>query len=235
MVVVVLAGRCHERERSGRQRPRPDAGARHRARARARSSSWRSSSTRSSRLPSSNQRSCLLERARQLGSRRKHERASALVSPALELLAFRPASRSDGCGRPRRAPPLDVPDGCNPLAADWSCLLPFPSDQFRVEDPGMPSGCRVELTEAARPHHADGAAIDLTALHPADGFSPGSQILAYFPSGVDGSELVVPHGRPRKRPGTRQLERGARRRDRRARTPLRRDRPAPRRGRPIGV
>ncbi len=40
-------------------------------------------------------------------------------------------------------PPLEIPEGCNPLAADVDCLLPFPSDAFLVADPALPSGRRV--------------------------------------------------------------------------------------------
>lgn len=85
--------------------------------------------------------------------------------------------------------PLHVPEGCNPIAADWDCLLPFPSDQYRSVDASLPSGFRVALPEAARPVRDDGVAADLTTLHAADGFSPGSQILAFVPGGIDPTPL----------------------------------------------
>ena len=99
-----------------------------------------------------------------------------------------------GCGDDEKAeptlPPLDIPEGCNPIASEWDCLLPFPSDQFLKDDATLPAGKRFEVPEAAQVHDKDGAAVNLGALFPADGFSPGTQILALFPSGVDDTELV---------------------------------------------
>lgn len=92
-------------------------------------------------------------------------------------------------------PPLVVPEGCNPLASEHDCLLPFPSDYFRVEDAALPSGHRVKLTEAAKLKTQAGASFDFTDLHPADGYSHGSQLLALFPGGVDDANLPA-MGRP---------------------------------------
>lgn len=83
-----------------------------------------------------------------------------------------------------------VPGGCNPLAANWHCTLPFPSDFFMVDDPTMPSGRRVAYTEAALPKTDEGDPVDFTVLHPADGYSHLPQILALFPFSVDDSDLV---------------------------------------------
>ncbi|NMO20121.1 hypothetical protein HPC49_21755 [Pyxidicoccus fallax] len=97
-----------------------------------------------------------------------------------------PDAGSDAGGN---LPPLEVPEGCNPLASEHDCLLPFPSDHFRQEDATLPSGHRVRLTEAARLKQTDGGSFDFTDLHPADGWSHGTQILALFPGGVDASNL----------------------------------------------
>lgn len=86
--------------------------------------------------------------------------------------------------------PLDIPEGCNPVAAHWDCMLPFPSDFYRRPDESLPGKHRVALTDAAKPLLDDGTPVDLSLLHPADGFSPGSQILLYLPGGVDSSALV---------------------------------------------
>lgn len=87
--------------------------------------------------------------------------------------------------------PLDVAEGCNPLAAGTTssddCLLPFPSD-FYLHDTA--EGPRVTLADSALPHDTKGRAISPVALHPAAGFSPGSQLLASFPEGIDAAELV---------------------------------------------
>ncbi|AKJ02425.1 hypothetical protein ATI61_108188 [Archangium gephyra] len=91
------------------------------------------------------------------------------------------------CPEPERA--LEVPEGCNPLAAEHDCLLPFPSDYFLAEDGTLPSGHRVRLSEAAKLKTKEGTGFDFTDLHPADGWSHGTQILALFPGGVDVSNL----------------------------------------------
>lgn len=87
-------------------------------------------------------------------------------------------------------PPLAVPEGCQPLAGDGDCLLPYPSDFFLVEDASTASGHRVELSDAAQLRDEDGNIIDFLAEHPADGFSLGNQILALFPEGLSGEGLV---------------------------------------------
>ncbi|AKF07896.1 hypothetical protein [Sandaracinus amylolyticus] len=85
--------------------------------------------------------------------------------------------------------PYVVPEGCNPLAADWDCMLPFPSDRFLVDDPSLPSGHRVDLPLAARvPFGAE--PLDAFADRAIDGFSPATPILAYFPVALDAEPLV---------------------------------------------
>ncbi|MBM4358826.1 MAG: hypothetical protein FJ096_12045 [Deltaproteobacteria bacterium] len=89
------------------------------------------------------------------------------------------------------SPPLMVPEGCNPLGADThegaDCLLPYPSDFYVRRTSDVP---RVELPDVALPHDTKGRAVSPTSLHPAAGFSPGSQLLAHFPEGIDASDLV---------------------------------------------
>lgn len=95
-----------------------------------------------------------------------------------------------GCGSEDETPagePLPIPEGCNPLAADWDCLLPYPSDHFLVDAGG--GSQKVQLTEAAQLATVDGLRFDPLALHPADGWSFGQQILALFPGGVRPDEL----------------------------------------------
>lgn len=98
-----------------------------------------------------------------------------------------------GCGEEGDlggSPPLTIAEGCNPIAADFDCLLPFPSDVMTTPDPSLPSGRRVHIPSAAQLVRDDGGRVDLSALHPADGFSPGSQILALFPRGLDDARLT---------------------------------------------
>ncbi len=105
---------------------------------------------------------------------------SLLISGALLLV---------GCGSDEGLAPLEVPEGCNPLAAEHDCLLPFPSDFFLVED-SSGDGKRVSLPASAQPHTDEGQALDVLALHPTAGFSPGNQIIALFPQGIDTEALV---------------------------------------------
>lgn len=94
------------------------------------------------------------------------------------------------------AGPRAVPRGCNPVAFEHDCMLPFPSDFFLVDDPKTPSGRRLAWTEEAALRATNGARIDPTTLHPADGFSQHMPILAVFPSGVDTSNLPSHTGDP---------------------------------------
>jgi len=90
------------------------------------------------------------------------------------------------------APPLNVPDGCNPLgagASDADCLLPYPSDVYRAKDDTSKS-FRLVFPDSALPRDKQGRAVSPVALRPASGFSPGTQILASFPEGIDPTNLV---------------------------------------------
>jgi hypothetical protein len=81
----------------------------------------------------------------------------------------------------------DVPAGCNPLAANWDCLLPYPSDFF-VEGEGADR--RVRVSDEAAPRTQRGVATDFTLLHPANGYSHYPVILTVFPEQVDDTNLV---------------------------------------------
>ena len=111
-----------------------------------------------------------------------------LAALALVFLGSLPGCGDDSAPEKQK---VQIPEGCNPLAANWHCLLPYPSDFFLTEDAAMPSGHRVVIPEAARIETEDGRdRIDFTSVHPADGFSLASLILAYFPFQVDDSNLV---------------------------------------------
>lgn len=90
--------------------------------------------------------------------------------------------------------PLEIPAGCNPIAADWDCLLPFPSDTFRQPDATLPSGFKVVYPAEALPSMDAGDPVDPTHRHPADGFSHLSPILVVIPGGVDATDLVFHTG-----------------------------------------
>lgn len=78
---------------------------------------------------------------------------------------------------------------CNPIASEWDCLLPYPSNFFLAPDDSMPSGSRVEIPRPALPLVVDEAhldtRIDFLQDQPADGFSVGAQIGVQIPGGVD--------------------------------------------------
>ncbi|MEM9073919.1 MAG: hypothetical protein AAGE52_35835 [Myxococcota bacterium] len=87
------------------------------------------------------------------------------------------------------AGPYRVPEGCNPLGADWDCMLPFPSDVFLEDDDTLPSGRRVVIPEPARLRFRREPS-DMLSVHEADGFSVAAPIIAWFPEEVDGTPLI---------------------------------------------
>ncbi len=115
----------------------------------------------------------------------------ALFVPALLVFATGLAVLACGSEQGGRYEPLPIPAGCNPLAADWDCTLPWPSDVFLIDDPAMPSGRRVAPHQRALVHDVrDDAVVDPFSFQPVDGFSPLSPILVLFPDGVDPDGLV---------------------------------------------
>ena len=78
---------------------------------------------------------------------------------------------------------LSYPLVCDPLD-ERACLLPWPNDAFTVPDPSTPTGRRLAIVTDSTPVNADGVSIDPTDQNQADGFSPGSSILAFVP-GLD--------------------------------------------------
>lgn len=88
--------------------------------------------------------------------------------------------------------PLAVPEGCNPIAFEHDCLLPYPSDFYLVDDAAMPSGKRVAIPEPARMMDKNEVPFDFTKTHPIDGFSHHQPILVHFKEGVS-TEGVVFH------------------------------------------
>jgi len=88
------------------------------------------------------------------------------------------------------APP--IPEGCNPIAWEWDCFFPYPSDVFLVDDALLPSGRRVQIPEAALPHDEAGVSIDLLATATLDGASVFPQIEVWLPISVDGAGMPGP-------------------------------------------
>jgi len=97
-----------------------------------------------------------------------------------------------GCGDddgPSNSDPVVV-EHCNPLASEWDCMLPYPSDFFLVPDETFVSGSRVVIPDAVAPLNQSELPVNPLAVHPPDGFSQLPAILAVFPFDVDDSNLV---------------------------------------------
>lgn len=77
-------------------------------------------------------------------------------------------------------------------------LLPFPNDTLTVADPSTATGRRLALPPDLMPVNARGVAVDPAQWNTADGFSPGSMILARVPGldlGRTGAAPVTDIGR----------------------------------------
>src|SRR6188474_2759099 len=86
-------------------------------------------------------------------------------------------------------PLAGIPAECNPLGG-VGCVAPWPSSAYLRDDPGSPTGVRLDLVAEAIPVSADGAVLDVAPFNQRTGFSPGTQIFTVFPEGVDGANLV---------------------------------------------
>lgn len=113
----------------------------------------------------------------------------ALAASCVLALGCDPAPPIPAIDGGSDAGPSELPEGCNPLGVAGSCLLPFPSDHFLVDDPSLPSGHRVELTPATF-FEMGGTTLDFFASRPIDGWSPATPILAHFPVALDPDPLV---------------------------------------------
>lgn len=82
--------------------------------------------------------------------------------------------------------PSELPDDalpCDDLDAR-DCLLPWPNDLFTVADAATPTGRRLAIAADSTPTNVDDVHVDVTDQNRADGFSPGSAVLAFVP-GLD--------------------------------------------------
>ncbi|MDI1428786.1 hypothetical protein [Polyangium sorediatum] len=105
---------------------------------------------------------------------------------------------SDDAVTPAGPPPLAVPEGCNPIAFENDCLLPYPSDFYLQDDASMPSGKRVVIPEAAQMKDKNETSFDFTKAHPIDGFSHHQPILVHFKEGVSTEGVVFHTDEPEK-------------------------------------
>jgi hypothetical protein len=97
---------------------------------------------------------------------------------------------ADSSGDDELQPPEVSP--CNPLADEFDCLLPYPSDFFAIDDASLPSGRRVRIPNEALPQPVRGVGpADFSRIAASDGFSPGTQILALFGTAIDDANLAT--------------------------------------------
>lgn len=85
--------------------------------------------------------------------------------------------------------PPPAPEGCQPLASEISCSLPFPSAFYEQPDPSQRTGRRVSFVGASIPVTEEGKPLDVTALYPTDGASRQPTIVAALPDDLLGDGL----------------------------------------------
>jgi len=86
-----------------------------------------------------------------------------------------------GGGVVEPAPNVDWPHvACDPLVPSF-CPLPFPSNVYSVVDDATATGRRVQLEADAMPQDYYGGKPEADAWNHADGFTPGTALLAHFP------------------------------------------------------
>lgn len=86
---------------------------------------------------------------------------------------------------------LETPAPCNPLGGA-SCVTPWPSALYEVDDPGTRTGRRLAVPEDALPVNVEGIRVRPTTFNAADGFSAAAPMITAFGGGVDPGNLV-PH------------------------------------------
>ena len=87
-----------------------------------------------------------------------------------------------GCAAAAPPSALSAPGACDPIDPS-ACLHPFPNDFFTV-DAATATGKRVALPQDGMPKNRFGKPIDAADHNRADGFSPGSTLIAKVP-GLD--------------------------------------------------
>jgi hypothetical protein len=99
------------------------------------------------------------------------------------------AAAASGCGGDGDG--LQTPAECNPLGGA-SCVTPWPSSIYEVDDPATATGRRLQFPDNALLDNIDGIPIDATQFEWRDGWSAAGFLFTAFPGGVDPSNLP-PH------------------------------------------
>lgn len=84
-----------------------------------------------------------------------------------------------------------IPDECNPLGG-VTCLLPWPSASYLVDDPSTATGFRLDLPLEAMPVNVSSVPIDPAFYNRFDGFPPSAPVIVVMPEGISGAGLPPP-------------------------------------------
>lgn len=84
--------------------------------------------------------------------------------------------------------PAHVVKGCAPYAPD-QCLTPFPNAWFEAAA-STPTDREIVLPAETLPPQSSGVPIDPRLMGRIDGYSPATLLIAYFPEGVDATQLT---------------------------------------------
>ncbi len=103
---------------------------------------------------------------------------------AIGLASILGAAVCGGCGPTTLETPLE----CNPLGGA-SCVTPWPSSIYEVDDDATATGRRLDFPEGALLTNVDGVPIEVTQFHWRDGWSASGFLFTAFPGGVDPSNL----------------------------------------------
>lgn len=121
---------------------------------------------------------------------RRETRVALLLSAACVAPAAACGSSHGGASAPAT---LDdgLPATCNPLRTSGACMLPWPNAIYLDADATTRTGLRLAIPAGTLPvNDPAGTRLDPTRWNVADGFSPATPIVVYFPERIDPASLV---------------------------------------------
>ncbi|HWO21815.1 MAG TPA: hypothetical protein VNO30_23760 [Kofleriaceae bacterium] len=118
-----------------------------------------------------------------MSARSDSSSASALASLLAPAIALAVAACGGGDVE------LETPPQCNPLGGA-SCVTPWPSAIYEIDDPATRTGRRLAIPADALPQNVFGVRVSPDPLNAFDGFSPAAPMLMAFSTGIDPANLV---------------------------------------------
>ncbi len=103
------------------------------------------------------------------------------VRPILSLFLLAACASDDGATTDAA---YDPAPGCNPIAAEWDCIAPYPSDFFLTDGRVRVEGAATLIDDIS------GEPLDPLLVHHPDGFPKLPQIVAYVPTEIDEGALA---------------------------------------------